>query len=247
MPRTPCPSEAWLLDRYRRHGDLAAREALVRRMMPLVRALALKYRGHAHVDDLEQVAAVGLVKAIDRFDATRGVPLRTFAIPTMLGELRRHLRDHGWAVHVPRPLQERVLSVTRAVERLTATNGRAPTVQAVADEVGCVVEEVLEAMQAGHAYRAESLDAPAGDGDGDYALGDTLGAADVGIRSVDSVAAARALCLSLADRDRRLLYMRFVEDLTQREIAWRLGVSQMQVSRLLRRVLDHLEEQATAA
>src|SRR4051794_23840908 len=121
------PSEGWLLERYRRHGDAAAREELVRRMLPLVRRVATAYGARGHGDDLEQVASLGLFKAIERYDPSFGVPLRTYAIPTMFGEVRRYLRDHAWAVRVPRPLQERVLEATKAVERLSAREGRSPT------------------------------------------------------------------------------------------------------------------------
>src|SRR4051812_8595130 len=128
------PSEAWLLERYQRFGDIGARDQLVRRMMPLVRRVATSYGARGHGDDLEQVAALGLVKAIERYDAGFGVPLRTYAVPTMFGEVRRYLRDHAWSLRVPRPLQERVLETTKAVERLSAQHGRAPTPSEVSEE-----------------------------------------------------------------------------------------------------------------
>jgi len=136
-------SEQWLLDRYRRHNDLAAREELMRRMAPLVRRVATAYNARGHEDDLHQVAWLGLTKAVDRFDPSFGVPLRTYAIPTMYGEVRRYLRDHSWAMRVPRPLQERVLNVTKTVDRLSARDGRSPTPQAIADELDMELEEVL--------------------------------------------------------------------------------------------------------
>src|SRR3954467_9192637 len=148
------PSETWLLARYVRHRDVAAREELVRRMLPLVRRVATSYGARGHGDDLEQVAALGLIKAIERYDPGYGVPLRTYAIPTMFGEVRRYLRDHAWAVRVPRPLQERVLEATKAVERLSAREGHAPTPGEVAAEMGCELEDALEALQAGAAYNA---------------------------------------------------------------------------------------------
>jgi RNA polymerase sigma-B factor len=249
LPQRPAtgPSEAWLLERYRRHRDPAAREELVRRMMPLVRRVATSYGTRGHADDLEQVAALGLVKAIDRFDPDFGVPLRTYAIPTMFGEVRRYLRDHAWAVRVPRPLQERVLEVTKAVERLSAATGRAPTPQEVADEVGCDLEQALEALQAGTAYSAVSLDAPSGTAeDGDRTVADTIGYDDTRIGRAEQVATLRSLREVLDDRDRQVLYLRFVEDLTQTEIAKRIGVSQMQVSRLIRRALQRLGDRAAA-
>jgi RNA polymerase sigma-B factor len=242
------PSEAWLLTRYLRYHDVTAREELVRRMMPLVRRVSTSYGARGHGDDLEQVAALGLVKAIDRYDPEFGVPLRTYAIPTMFGEVRRYLRDHAWAVRVPRPLQERVLEVTKAVDRLSASQGRAPTPAEVAGEVGCDLEGALEALQAGAAYSAVSLDAPAGAlDDGDRTLADTVGYDDERISRAEDIAALRSLRDVLDDRDRKVLHLRFVEDLTQTEIAKRIGVSQMQVSRLIRRAIQRLGERAAEA
>jgi RNA polymerase sigma-B factor len=239
------PSEAWLLDRYKRSGDVAAREELVRRMLPLVHRVATSYGTRGHADDLEQVAALGLTKAIDRYDASFGVPLRTYAIPTMFGEVRRYLRDHAWALRVPRPLQERVLDTTKAVERLTTRHGRSPTPQQVADEMSCTLEEALEALQAGGAYSAASLDAPAAAGDdGDRTLGESIGYEDGRFMRAEELADLRMLRDVLDDRDRRILYLRFVEDRTQTEIAREIGVSQMQVSRLLRRALQRLQAKA---
>jgi RNA polymerase sigma-B factor len=242
------PSEAWLLDRFKRHGDIAAREELMRRMLPLVHRVATAYGARGHADDLEQVAALGLVKAIDRYDPAFGVPLRTYAIPTMFGEVRRYLRDHAWAMRVPRPLQERVLEITKATERLSASHGRSPTPQQLADELDCTLEEVLEGLQAGSAYTAISLEAPTGSSDEpDRTLGDLIGYEDERIDRAEQVAALRSLRGILDERDRRVLYLRFVEDLTQTEIARRVGVSQMQVSRLIRRSLHRLQEGLEAA
>jgi RNA polymerase sigma-B factor len=242
------PSEAWLLARYQRHGDIGACEELVRRMMPLVRRVATSYGARGHGDDLEQVASLGLFKAIERYDPAFGVPLRTYAIPTMFGEVRRYLRDHAWAVRVPRPLQERVLEATKAVERLSATHGRSPTPDEVAAEMGCDLEAALEALQAGSAYSSISLDAPAGSlDDGERTLADTIGYEDERISLAENIAALRDLRGVLDDRDRHVLYLRFVEDLTQTEIAKRIGVSQMQISRLIRRALQRLNERAEGA
>jgi RNA polymerase sigma-B factor len=238
-------SEQWLLERYRRDGDLAAREELMRRMMPLVRRVATAYHARGHEDDLLQVAWLGLVKAIDRYDPSFGTPLRTYAIPTMYGEVRRYLRDHSWAVRVPRPLQERVLLVTKTVDRLTARDGRSPTPQQLADELGLDLEETLEALQAGSAYAATSLEAPAGrTEDGDRTVADTIGYDDERLELAEEVAALRDLRGVLDERDRTVLYLRFVEDMTQTEIAKRVGCSQMQVSRILRRALARLSEKA---
>jgi RNA polymerase sigma-B factor len=242
------PSEAWLLARYQRRHDVGAREELVRRMMPLVRRVSTSYGARGHGDDLEQVAALGLVKAIERYDPAFGVPLRTYAIPTMFGEVRRYLRDHAWAVRVPRPLQERVLEVTKAVERLSAREGRAPTPADVALEVGCPLEHALEALQAGSAYTAVSLDAPATAlDDGERTLADTVGYDDERITHTEDVVALRSLRDVLDDRDRHVLYLRFVEDLTQTEIAKRIGVSQMQVSRLIRKAIQRLGDRFAEA
>src|SRR4051794_16852973 len=244
----PMPSEAWLLARYQRHGDAAAREELVRRMMPLVRRVATAYGARGHGDDLEQVAALGLFKAIERYDPSFRVPLRTYAIPTMFGEVRRYLRDHAWAVRVPRPLQERVLEVTKAVERLSASEGHSPTPQQVAEELGCTLEEALEALQAGAAYSAVSLDAPAGAlDDGERTLADTVGYDDENLSHTEDVVALGSLRDVLDDRDRQVLYLRFVEDLTQTEIARRMGVSQMQISRLIRKAIQRLGDRYAAA
>lgn len=242
----PAVSEQWLLERYRRDNDLAAREELMRRMMPLVRRVATAYHARGHEDDLLQVAWLGLVKAIDRYDPSYGSPLRTYAIPTMYGEVRRYLRDHSWAVRVPRPLQERVLLVTKTVDRLTTIHGRSPTPQQIADELEIDLEETLEALQAGSAYAATSLDAPAGrTEEGDRTVADTVGYDDERLGLAEDIAALRDLRDVLDERDRMVLYLRFVEDMTQTEIAQRVGCSQMQVSRILRRALARLNEKAT--
>lgn len=245
---TSAVSEQWLLERYRRRGDETAREELVRRMMPLVRRVATAYHARGHEDDLLQVAWMGLVKAIDRYDPSYGSPLRTYAIPTMYGEVRRYLRDHSWAVRVPRPLQERVLVVTKAVDRLTARDGRPPTAQQVADELDMSLEDALEALQAGSAYAATSLEAPAGrTEDGDRTVADTVGYDDDRLELAEEVAALRDLRDVLDERDRTVLYLRFCRDMTQTEIADRIGCSQMQVSRILRRALGRLNERANQA
>jgi RNA polymerase sigma-B factor len=238
-------SEQWLLDRYRRDGDTAAREELVRRLAPLVNRVAGTHSAIGHEDDLRQVAWLGLTKAIDRYDRGYGVPLRAYAVPTMVGEVRRYLRDHSWAVRVPRPLQERVLAVTKAVDRLTASEGRSPTAQQLADDLGLGLAETLEALEAGIAYAASSLDAPlVGVDDADATLADVLGRDDERLDRAEAVASLHELRPLLDDRDREVLYLRFVEDLTQTEIARSIGCSQMQVSRLLRRALDRLSDRA---
>jgi RNA polymerase sigma-B factor len=237
-----------LLDRYRRHGDLAARDRLVERMLPLVRRLALRYqRGTEPLEDLVQVGCVGLVKAIDRFDAERGSPFVRFAVPNILGEIRRHFRDTGWAAHVPRGMQERVLDLRQAMEDLAGTLGRSPTPPEVAGELGIDVEEVLEAMEAATAYTAVSLDAPRpGEDDEQIAYVDSLGQRDDGYALVEDLSTVLPALRVLPAREREIIRLRFGEDMTQSEIAERLGISQMHVSRLLRRALERVRTVAVS-
>jgi RNA polymerase sigma-B factor len=243
---TDTVSEQWLLNRYRGAGDRAARERLVSEMMPLVRRVASGYGHPRHQEDLVQAACLGLVKAIDRWDPGRGHALRSYAIPTMHGEVRRWLRDHSWAIHVPRPLQEQVLAVTRATSELRGRDGHTPTAAQIAAHLQMGLEHVLEAIQAGRAYGAASLDAPL-NGDPDAGtLADVLGGDDDKLHQAEQLATLRTLRDLLDDRDREILRLRFVDDLTQTQIADEIGCSQMQVSRLLRRALDRLSERATA-
>lgn len=246
-PTATVASERWLLERYHRHGDALARERLVEGLMPLVRRVATAYGHPRFHDDLVQAASLGLVKAIDRWDPTRARELRTYAVPTMHGEVRRWLRDHSWAVHVPRPLQELVLRVTRATEELRARDGRAPTPQRVAEHLGCDLEEVLEGLQAGRAYGASSLEAPLGGDEDAGTLADVVGGDDEGLAHAEDLASLRTLRGLLEPREREVLHLRFVEELTQTQIAGRVGCSQMQVSRILRRALDRLAEHARRA
>jgi len=224
-------------------SDAPAREALVYRFLPLARKLARRYSHSSLADeDLIQVASVALLKAIDRFDPERGSTFQAFATPTILGELRRHFRDTAWAVHVARAGQERALSVQNAGERLSTLHGRSPTVQEIAVYLELSEEEVLDGLQAKQAYAAMSLDAPspAADEDGELTLGGELGLDDPGYERVDNGAAVSEAVGRLPEQDRRLIHMRFVAGMTQGEIGRQLGVSQMQVSRLLRRTLDVL-------
>jgi RNA polymerase sigma-B factor len=231
--------DATLLERWRRRRDHVARNRLVERHLPLSRRLAARYGGaHEGGEDLQQVAAIGLVKAIDRFDPERGLALSTFAVPTILGELKRHLRDTTWAVRVPRDLQEQALRAERAARRLERARGRAPTVTEIAAEVGIGVEALLEAMEARTAYRALSLDAPARDDDGTTGtMSSQIGRADPELARAEQRAFLAPLLARLTTRDREILRLRFAEDLTQSEIGRRLGVSQMHVSRLIHRAL----------
>jgi RNA polymerase sigma-B factor len=235
-----------LLERYHREDDKAARDALVERFLPLARQLARRYeRQDEPLDDLLQVASMGLVKAIDRFDPSRGTAFSSFAVPTILGELKRYFRDVGWAVHVPRGMQERALEVNRAVSELSRTLSRSPTPAEIAEFTELALEEVLEAMEAATAYDSVSLEAPRsnGDGDGDGDAGevvDRLGGEDPGYELAEYSATIAPQLRALPERDRRVLHMRFVEDLTQSEIAERIGVSQMHVSRLIRKALEQV-------
>jgi RNA polymerase sigma-B factor len=242
-------TERQLLLRYHREGDLAAREELAERFLPLARDLALRYAyTDESFDDLLQVASLGLVKAIDRFEPERGAKFTSYAAPTILGELKRHFRDKGWALHVPRDLQERTLAVSRETEALSKQLGRSPKVREVADALGCTAEQVLEAQEAAASYEAASLDAPATREDDEAAsLIDLLGAEDSAFELVESRDAIASTWRSLPDVERQVVELRFMHDLTQREIGERIGYSQMHVSRLLRRALNRLETAAAAA
>jgi len=231
-----------LFERWQKHDDESAREELVRRFMPLARSLARRYgRSSEPFEDLLQVASLGLLKAIDRYDGERGHPFQSYAVPTILGEMRRYFRDSGWAIHVPRGAQERALKVRDAQERISNQSGRAATVNQLAEYLEIDVEEVIDALQAIRAYETVSLDAPRGGGEDDVVpYGDTIGRDDERYELVELDATVSTALGHLPARDRLVLQLRFVEDLTQTEIAERVGISQMQVSRLLRRSLDQL-------
>jgi RNA polymerase sigma-B factor len=240
--------ERQLLVLYHRDGDLTAREELLKRFDPLARDLAMRYSyTDEPIDDLFQVARLGLIKALDRYQPDRGTKFTSYAAPTILGEIKRHFRDKGWAVRVPRPLQERALALSTRMEELSKSLGRAPKVREVAASLGWAVEEVLETQDAATSYEAASLDAPVARDDGDAAtLVDLLGRVDVGYELVESRDAIGATWSALPDIEREVLELRFIHDLTQREIGERVGYSQMHISRLLRRALDELEQGAAA-
>ncbi|HEX4186632.1 MAG TPA: SigB/SigF/SigG family RNA polymerase sigma factor [Solirubrobacteraceae bacterium] len=232
-----------LFRRAQHDGDLAAREALVKQFLPLARKLARRYAQTSEpYEDLVQVASLGLLKAIDRFEPDRGASFPAFAIPTILGELRRYFRDSTWSVRVSRTAKERGLAVADATEHLTDVHGRPPTVPELATYLELSFEEVLDGLFARRAYSAQSLDAPAASTseDGDCTLGDTLGAEDDAYALVDDRTAVAEALSSLPERERDILRMRFLEELTQSEIAARVGVSQMQISRVLQRSLEQL-------
>ena len=235
---------------WRRKRDPAARAALVERFMPLARSLARRYeRSSEPLDDLVQVASLGLVKAIDRFDDARGNAFVSFAVPTILGELRRYFRDCCWDVHVPRGAQERALKLEQAQYRLTGDLGRSPTAIELAQYLELDVEHVLEAMQASHAYGVVSLDSPriSASGEEGGTVGDALGETDERYELVEDGATIAGALKHLRARERRVLELRFGGDLTQSEIAAQIGVSQMHVSRLLRHALEQLRILARVA
>jgi RNA polymerase sigma-B factor len=236
--------ERELLRRYHEGGDTTARERLIARHLPLVRALARRYAGRGEpLEDIEQVGAIGLIKAIDRFDLDREVSLATYATPNVVGEIKRHFRDKGWAIRVPRSLQELNARMSGAIDELTAQLGRSPSVSEIAESLGTSTEEVHEALEVGSAYSALSLDAgPGGDEDGTDPM-ETIGSEDAEFdRSEDRATLGPALA-RLPQREREILRMRFEEGLPQTQIAERVGLSQMHVSRLIRRSLAAIREE----
>ena len=238
-----------LFVRLRATGDPTAREALVRRYLPLARHTARRFqRSSESLEDVNQVAAYALVKAIDGFDPSRGLAFTSYAIPTISGELKRYARDTGWGMHVPRGLQERVLDVERTINDLTTRLGRSPTPAQIGAELNLTSEQVLEAIETAANHSLESLDTPlaAAEGDGATRL-DGLGTPDPGYELVHDVHAVAPVLRALPDRERAILSLRFGEELPQSEIARRLGISQMHVSRLLRRTLDQVAADVKAA
>jgi RNA polymerase sigma-B factor len=222
-------------------GDPRARDELVERFLPLARAVARRYdQSGEPLEDLFQVASLALVKAVDRYDASRGCAFSSFAVPTIVGELKRHFRDRGWVVRPPRDVQELTLRVDRAVEHLTKELERAPTVAELAAAIDSTDEGVLEALQARSGRSALSLHVPAYGEDGQSALQDTLGASDDGYARAEDRVLLGGLLAGVSPRAREVLRLRFEEDLNQAEIGARLGVSQMQISRILRQAIEQL-------
>jgi RNA polymerase sigma-B factor len=233
---------------YRRTGDRALRDELVEAHVPLAQYLSRRFahRGESH-DDLLQVALLGLLKAVERFDPERGLQFSTFATPTIVGELKRHFRDRGWAMRVPRRVQELHLQLGRAVGSLSQREGRSPTPAELAAYLGVSEEEVLEAMEAGGMYRLASLDAPApATEDGGDLIG-MIGQEDGELDRVEHADELSNLLDALPERERAIVCLRFFRGLTQSEIAERIGISQMHVSRLLARSLDQLRRDARAS
>lgn len=245
LSRAPAATESVeLFRRWRRFSDRAARDELIARYLPLARKLARRYMTSSEpYDDLVQVASLGLVKAVERFDPDRGFAFTSFAVPTIVGELKRYFRDSGWAVHVDRAAQERARKVLDAQGKVSAHTGRPPTVSELAQYLEMSEEEVLDGLQTAEAYDTVSLDAPvSGDADGVASRLESFGGGDPRLSRVDDQATIFAAAKHLPQREREILFLRFGADLTQTEIAERVGVSQMQVSRLLRRSLQRLRD-----
>jgi RNA polymerase sigma-B factor len=235
-----------LFARYSNRRHPADRDVLVKQYLPLARHHARRFhRGHVAFDDLFQVACVGLLKAIDRFDPERGVAFSTFAVPTIAGEIKRHFRDRTWSVRVPRDLQELALKVEHAASELSLSLQRRPTVAAIAAAGDASDEAVLEALEAVRAYEASSLESPLGDEGGGGTLGDSIGTEEHGFTGAEQRAVLEQLMDVLTPREREVLRLRFAEDLTQSEIGERVGVSQMHVSRMIRHALAHLRSVAS--
>jgi RNA polymerase sigma-B factor len=237
--------EKELLRRIHQEHDQAAREELITRYLPLVRSLARRFasRGQA-VEDLVQVGSIGLIKAIDRFDMSRGVELSTYATPTILGEIKRYFRDKGWAVKVPRALQDLNIRLNKVIELLTVELNRSPTIAELAHACDATEEEVLEALESGRAYNSLSIySSGASDEDDSLELLDYLGAEE---RQYELVEQRRLLAPAMGhldERERLILHLRFFEGMTQTQIAARVGISQMHVSRLIRKSIDILRQQ----
>lgn len=256
--RTPAASEP--LDRrreaaelraYAMHREPGARDRLVVRYLPLADAIARRFDrgGRVPLDDLKQVAAIGLIKALDRYDPDHGAAFSSFAVPTMQGEVRRYFRDFTWTVRPPRDLQERAIRAGLERERLTNELGRSPTATELAARLDCTTEELIDATEASHARGSDSFDDPVGgaqDDEGSLTLMDRLGDEDGGYARAEAVATIDRLLDTVSERERLVLELRFHEDLTQAEIGLRIGCSQMQVSRVLRTTLTRLADNATA-
>ncbi len=237
---TPAHRDLVLLRRYHDQGDTHAREQLVERGMPLVRSIVRRYqRSGEPLDDLLQVGTVGLIKAIDGFDARRGTTFVSYAAPSISGELKRHFRDHTWTMHVPRGMQELNARVRLAQRELEAAGHAAPTVDAIAERLDESNRRVEDAMQVSMAHRAQSMDALSPES---RALVSTLGERDHGLELVEVRDLVRRCAAGLDERQRTVIWMRFFRDMLQREIAAEIGVSQMQVSRLLSSAFERMRE-----
>ena len=231
-----------LFRRYKEHGDMDAREQLVMSHLNLVRVLANKFKNRGEpLDDLIQVGYLGLLKAIDRFDPERGLEFTTYATPTILGEIKRHFRDKGWSVRVPRRLQELSAKVNQATDTLTTQLQRSPTIDEIADYLGVTVDEVLEAMESGEAYSSVPLEAGSGDDDAVSVI-DRYASEDADLNASDDRILIERVLRDFTPKEQQVVHLRFIDGLTQAEIAQKLDISQVQVSRLLRRTLKRMQE-----
>jgi RNA polymerase sigma-B factor len=240
----PEKNDRVLLRRYHEQGDLRAREELIEQYMSLVRSLARRYayRGE-QLDDLVQIGAIGLIKAIDRFDIDRGVELTTYATPNIIGEIKRHFRDKGWSVRVPRGLQELNVQLSRLIEQLTVQLSRSPTIAELAKAAGVEEEEVLEALESGRAYSSLSLSGGGGGDDDELDPLESIGTEEHAYEVSENRAVLEPGFRVLDDRERRILHLRFFRGLTQSQIAQQVGISQMHVSRLIRRALEKIRDE----
>jgi RNA polymerase sigma-B factor len=238
------------VERYHLHGDLAARDELIRRFLPLARQLAVRSSHADSLEDVFQVASVALVKGVDRYDPERGAALSSYLVPTILGEIRRHFRDFNWAMHLPRDMHDRMMAARSAGDALWQQLGRAPKPAELAAELGITSEQALELNEASAALAVRSLDAPRpgrfDDDDGDDLAG-SIGVEDKQFESVEDRSVLATGLRALPERERMILKLRFEDELLQHEIAERLGISQMHVSRLLRRALDRMRTIAEAS
>jgi RNA polymerase sigma-B factor len=245
MPRI---DDKILLRKYHEEGDLHAREQLIEQYMSLVRSLARRYsyRGE-QLEDLVQIGAIGLIKAIDRFDLERGVELTTYATPNIIGEIKRHFRDKGWSVRVPRGLQELNVQLSRLIEQLTVQLGRSPTIPELSKASGSTEEEVLEALESGRAYSSLSLSTGGGgDGEDDLDPLESIGTEEHQYEVSEDRAVLAPGFRVLDERERKILQLRFFDGLTQSQIAQQVGISQMHVSRLIRRSLEKIRDEIAA-
>jgi RNA polymerase sigma-B factor len=241
--------ERRLVERYHLHGDLAAREELIRRFLPLARQLAVRTSHAESLEAVYQVASVALVKGVDRYDPGRGAALSSYLVPTILGEIRRHFRDFNWAMHMPRDMHDRMMAARKAGDALWQELGRAPKPAELAEVLGISSEEALELNEAATAMAVRSLDAPragADEEEGDD-LAASVGEEDGRYEAVEDRSVLAAGLRALPERERLILKLRFEDELLQHQIADQIGISQMHVSRLLRRALDRLRTIAEAS
>jgi RNA polymerase sigma-B factor len=239
--RTRRAHEQRLFTRFAVDRSPAARDAIVEQFMPLARKLAGRYRNVEDIEDLEQIAAIGLVKAIERFDPGRGIAFTSYAFPTILGELKRYLRDHGWSVRPPRDVQELAARIDKHTITLQSELGRSPTATELAQRTESTVEQVLEAMQSGTARYAVSLDLPAHDADDPDSRGLEIATDEIGFAGAENAVLLDRLLRELTPREQQVVHLRFREDRTQSEIGEIVGISQMHVSRMLRTALERLQ------